>query len=191
MNEIPFMSTDQIGELAKALAKAQGELDNATKSAANPFFKSKYADLAEVINTIKATLSKYELAYVQLPFSARDGYVGVETVLMHSSGQHIKSRLELPVSKADAQGYGSAITYARRYAIAAMVGLAQEDDDANSAVGHTKKPTKVDAKAAETKLRRCQTLEELKAVFTSLPPQVKEAVNHVKDEVKATLEQAA
>ena len=131
--------SEQINELATALAKAQGELENASKSSNNPHFKSKYADLAEIINTTRPVFSSHGLSVTQCP-SFEAGVVSVETILMHSSGQWMSSTISAPVSKQDAQGVGSAITYCRRYALAAVAGIAQEDDDANSAVGHgTKK----------------------------------------------------
>jgi hypothetical protein len=126
--------SETIGALAKALAKAQGSLENASKNAANPHFKSKYADLAECLNTIRDVFAESGLSYVQFP-SFDNGVASVETMLMHESGEWISSVASAPVSKQDAQGVGSATTYLRRYSIAAMAGIAQEDDDANSAVG--------------------------------------------------------
>jgi len=130
--------SELINDLATALAKAQGELENASKSSSNPHFKSKYADLAEIINTTRPVFSANGLSVTQCP-SFEAGIVSVETILMHSSGQWISSTISAPVSKQDAQGVGSAITYCRRYSLAAVAGIAQEDDDANSAVGHSPK----------------------------------------------------
>lgn len=129
--DVPFEMSATIGKLAEALSKAQGEIDNAKKTSSNPFFKSKYADLAACISTIKEPLAKHNLAVVQLPFF-QGGAVGVRTVLSHSSGEWIASVLKLKPSKYDPQATGSAITYARRYSLCAMVGIAQEDDDGNS-----------------------------------------------------------
>ncbi len=129
-----MQKSDSIKELATALAKAQGQLENASKASVNPHFKSKYADLAEVINTIRPVFAEHGLSVMQCP-SFDAGIVSVETVLMHSSGEFIASTVSAPVSKQDAQGVGSAITYCRRYALAAVAGIAQEDDDANGAVG--------------------------------------------------------
>lgn len=124
--------TDSIAELAKALAKAQGEIENASKNAANPHFKSKYADLAEVLNTVRPVFSLHGLSVLQMP-SFDGGIASVETMLMHTSGEWISNTCSAPVSKNDAQGVGSAITYLRRYSLAAFAGIAQEDDDGNSA----------------------------------------------------------
>lgn len=130
--------SEQINELAAALSIAQGELENASKSSDNPHFKSRYADLAEVINCVRPVFSRHGLAFTQF-VSYNAGIVSVETVLMHKGGQYISGIISAPVSKQDAQGVGSATTYCRRYSLAAVAGLAQEDDDANSAVGHGSK----------------------------------------------------
>lgn len=127
-------SSEQINELATALAAAQGEMENASKSSENPHFRSKYADLAEVINCVRPVFSKHGLSFTQL-VGYEQGIVSVETVLMHKSGQWVSGTISAPVSKQDAQGVGSATTYCRRYGLAGMAGLAQEDDDANAAVG--------------------------------------------------------
>lgn len=129
-----MQKSESIKELATALAKAQGQLENASKSSTNPHFKSKYADLAEVINTVRPVFAEHGLSVMQCP-SFDAGVVSVETVVMHSSGEWMASTVSAPVSKQDAQGVGSAITYCRRYSLAAVAGIAQEDDDANSAVG--------------------------------------------------------
>lgn len=129
------MNNEPINELAAALAKAQGEMSNASKDTANPFFKSKYADLASVINAIKEPLSKNGLSYTQLFFENENGMY-MTTMLMHSSGQSIKSVYPIRPLKNDPQGIGSAASYARRYSLAAIVGLTQEDDDGN----HASKP---------------------------------------------------
>lgn len=146
-----MQKSDSIKELATALAKAQGQLENASKASVNPHFKSKYADLAEVINTIRPVFAEHGLSVMQCP-SFDAGIVSVETVLMHSSGEFIASTVSAPVSKQDAQGVGSAITYCRRYALAAVAGIAQEDDDANGAVGKAPaKPVQPQSKAGKPK----------------------------------------
>lgn len=128
--------SESIKELATALAKAQGEMKGAIKDASNPFFKSKYADLASVVEAIRAAFSKYGLSYSQGSEPSEKNEVRVETIIMHSSGEWLSNGiLSLPVSKADAQGFGSALTYARRYSLSAAVGVAPEDDDGNAAAG--------------------------------------------------------
>jgi len=120
----------EIDKLAEALAKAQSELEGAKKESTNPFFKSSYADLHAVIKSAFPHLSKHGLSVSQgneiIP-----GAVCVTTVLMHSSGQWLRSKIKLPLNKVDAQGVGAAVTYGRRYGLSAIVGIAQYDDDAN------------------------------------------------------------
>ena len=130
-----MQKSDSIAAISAALAKAQHDVENASKNAKNPHFKSKYADLAELLNTVRPVFSGHGLAIVQMP-SFENGIASVETLISHSSGEWISSICHAPVSKQDAQGVGSAITYLRRYSLAAMCGIAQEDDDANSAVGY-------------------------------------------------------
>lgn len=126
--------SDQINELAAAMAKAQGKITGALKDSANPFFKSKYADLASVWDACRGALSENGLAVVQFTESD-DAGVFVTTTLAHSSGQWMRCRLHLTPKDGTPQGMGSAITYGRRYALAAMVGVAQIDDDGNAASG--------------------------------------------------------
>ncbi len=159
-----MQKSDSIKELATALAKAQGQLENASKSSTNPHFKSKYADLAEVINTVRPVFAEHGLSVMQCP-SFADGIVSVETIVMHSSGEWMASTVSAPVSKQDAQGVGSAITYCRRYSLAAVAGIAQEDDDANSAVGKgpAKQTTVAIKKQPLTPERFTAALEKVKA----------------------------
>jgi hypothetical protein len=126
--------SEQINELAAALAKAQGKITGALKDSSNPFFKSRYADLASVWDACRASLSDNGLAVVQLT-EADDAGVYVTTSLVHSSGQWMRSKLRLTPKDGTPQGMGSAITYGRRYALAAIVGVAQVDDDGNAASG--------------------------------------------------------
>lgn len=139
-----MLKSENINELGAALAKAQGAVEGALKDSANPFFKNKYADLSSVWDACRQQLTVNGLSIVQTPTEAEGG-IGVETMLIHSSGQWLSNTFTMPVSKADAQGVGSAITYARRYALAAMVGVAPEDDDGNAA---TKAAPKAEAKKA-------------------------------------------
>lgn len=129
--------SDTIQKLATALAKAQAEIDNPHKNAQNPHFKNSYADLAEIINTVRPVLSRHGLSVVQLP-GWNDGRVTVETILTHESGEWISGMAESPIGKADAQAVGSATTYLRRYSMAAVCMVAQEDDDGQSATQSAK-----------------------------------------------------
>ena len=127
--------SEQVDKLAAALCKAQAEMGGAVKDAKNPFFKSSYADLTSVIKAIKEPFANNGLSYSQFPVTSEGGGgVGVVTVLLHSSGQWLESEFYLPLAKKDPQGGGSAITYARRYALQAMAGIPTADDDAEAAM---------------------------------------------------------
>lgn len=127
-----MLKSESIAALATALAEAQGEIENATKNSQNPHLKNRYADLAEILNTVRPVLSRHGLAVSQHPAFA-ENMVQVETILLHKSGEWMASTITTPVQKADPQGVGSAVTYARRYSLAAIVGLSQEDDDGHAA----------------------------------------------------------
>lgn len=129
-----------------ALAAAFGEIESATKSANNPHFKSKYADLTTVIEAIKPALIKHGLYFTQRPEPSDKG-VTIETVIGHVSGEEMSlGKLFVPANKNDAQGYGSALTYARRYALVTAFGVPVEDDDGNAAAKEQKaaKPDVID-----------------------------------------------
>jgi len=131
--EIDMKMSDTIAELATALSKAQGQIDDATKTGLNPMFKSRYADLAAIRSVIREPLAVNDLVVMQFPRTF-DNCVEVETMVLHNSGEYMSETLRLPVNKWDAQGIGSAITYARRYGLMSMLSIASEDDDGNAAV---------------------------------------------------------
>ena len=121
--------SESIAALAKALSQFQGEIKNPNNTADNPFFKSKYAPLNDILNLVRPILSKHGLSIVQAPTG--DGeHIIIHTTLLHSSGEFMEfPPLTLRTDKATAQGAGSAITYGRRYAISAILGISSEDDD--------------------------------------------------------------
>jgi hypothetical protein len=117
-----------IGQLAVALAAAQGKFDRIVKDTANPFFKSKYATLASIIDGTRKALADVKIAVVQaVEFEAN--LCSVTTILFHESGQWMRGTIAMPVAKLDPQGVGSASTYARRYGLSAFVNVAADDDD--------------------------------------------------------------
>ena len=133
MNNI---QSDQINELASALAKAQAEIGSVQKDQDNPYFKSKFSSLSMVWETVKPSLTKHGISIVQMPGSDERGYF-VQTQIMHSSGQWIRSTTYMKPSKEDPQGIGSLISYARRYALQAMVMACPDDDDGEMAMGRS------------------------------------------------------
>jgi len=146
--------SDNINELAAALAKAQAEMGSVHKDAANPYFKSSYATLANVWEAVKPSLTQNGLALVQMPGSDEHGYF-VQTQIMHSSGQWLRSTTRMKPAKEDPQGIGSLISYARRYALQAMVMACPDDDDGEAAMGRPQgkapsKPSNAPTKPVET-----------------------------------------
>lgn len=118
-----------------AMAKAQAKIEGAAKDKTNPGYKSKYADLASVWDACREPLTSNGIAVLQFPdYDPESKCVLLETIITHTDGYDKSFRLSVPVSKIDAQGIGSAITYARRYALMAAAGIAPEDDDGNAAV---------------------------------------------------------
>jgi len=134
-------TSETIEELAKALVKAQSQMGGAVKDSNNPFFKSKYADLGSVVKAIKESFCDNGLSYVQFPYTSERG-VGVTTRLMHVSGQWLEQEYTLPLAKQDPQAAGSAITYARRYALQSIAGIPTADDDAEAAMPRSPVPEK-------------------------------------------------
>ena len=157
--------SESIKELATALAKAQGSIKGAIKDSSNPFFKSKYADLASVVEAIRSSFAANGLSYIQTVEPSQADEVRVETMILHTSGEWISCGvLALPVSKVDAQGYGSALTYARRYSLSAAVGIAPEDDDGNAATAA--KPKQIDYSKHLAALGSAINLDDLQKAFT-------------------------
>lgn len=119
--------------LFSALAKAQTNMGKAAKDSTNPHFKSKYADLSSVMDACMPALNEAGIAVLQMP-ATEDGQMFVKTVLVHGeTGEQSECRVPLIVGKNDMQGYGSAVTYARRYGLMSMAGIAPDDDDGNAA----------------------------------------------------------
>lgn len=128
--------SESIGALAAALAKAQGAMHGAAKESRNPHFNSRYADLASIVDACRNELAKNEISYAQFPSTPEAGLVRMTTLLLHSSGEWLESEpLTVQAKDAGPQAVGSCLTYLRRYQLAAMVGIAPEDDDAEAAEG--------------------------------------------------------
>ena len=133
MNELQ-QKEKSMKTIATAFVKAQKEFGPALKTSTNPHFRSRYADLSACVEAVVDALNNNGLGLVQCTHECQDGVV-VETILIHESGENMTfGKLHVPATKHDAQGFGSALTYARRYSLMAACGIAPEDDDGNRAV---------------------------------------------------------
>lgn len=131
-------SSDSIAKLASALVRAQSTMGAAVKDSSNPFFNSKYADLGSVVKAVKEPFAENGLSYVQFPVS-EDNRIGITTRLMHASGEWLEQDFTIPFTQIDPQKAGSVLTYFRRYALAAVAGVPQADDDAEAAMYQARK----------------------------------------------------
>lgn len=187
--------------IATALAKAQANMGKALKQANNPHFRSKYADLGNVMDACLPALNEAGIALIQPTGEDEHGRY-VETILIHGeSGESLTCRVPLIVSKNDMQGYGSAVTYARRYGLMAMAGIAPEDDDGNAAAKappkqeqRQQKPQETDAEAIERAkeyLSEADSLDDLKERWGRIPKPVQASAEVIaaKDAAKERLSQ--
>ena len=152
-------------ELYTAFVKAQSSISKAAKDSTNPHFKSKYADLESVIDAVKPALIANGLAFIQKFHECDDG-VRVETVIIHESGQELSCGiLHIPASKKDAQGFGSAASYGKRYSLQSALGVASSDDDGNAAVKSVA-PIKVslDLEQVDREMMAAKSLDELQSI---------------------------
>ena len=186
--------------IASALAAAQAQMGKALKSATNDHFRRKYADLASVMDACLPALNANGIAVVQPTVDDESGRY-VETILIHGeTGTELKCRVPLIVQKNDMQGYGSAVTYARRYGLMSMAGIAPEDDDGNAAAkaapkGEDRKPAGPSPEAIEAAcdgLSDAESLDDLRAIWTDLPGPIRAVpkVEQAKDQRKGQLEAA-
>lgn len=175
-----MQQSEQIDKLAEALAAAQKEIGGAAKSSTNPHFRSKYADLSEVWATWQEVGPKNGLALMQVT-AMDNGSPILVTQITHKSGQWVRGEYPLNPVKNDPQGLGACVTYARRYCLAAMVGIAPEDDDGETASGRGQQATaKVDApKQTKTEQVKEQTksgvdlwLEKARAHVSQMPDRI-------------------
>jgi hypothetical protein len=184
-------------QIATALVKAQKSFGPALKSSTNPHFKSRYADLAACVEAVISGLNDNGIALIQKCYNCDNG-VMVETMFIHESGEMLEcGTLHVPASKQDPQGYGSALTYARRYSLMAACGIAPEDDDGNSASRRTEIKTTVnESQLADlmAAMDETTTLEELQKTYKTAyaaangDPVWQKKVIKSKDDKKAQLE---
>lgn len=155
-------------QISAAFVKAQSQFGAALKTSTNPHFKSRYADLSACVEAVIDALNQNGIALLQQTFECESG-VMVETVFLHESGEELRSgRFHLPASKQDAQGYGSALTYARRYSLMASCGIAPEDDDGNAA--SKPKPIKrineIQSSGFVEQMKIAENMDSLKEAYT-------------------------
>jgi hypothetical protein len=179
--------------IATALVKAQKAFGPALKTASNPHFKSRYADLAACVEAVIGGLNDNGIALIQKCYDCTDG-VMVETMFVHESGEMLECGiLHVPAAKHDPQGYGSALTYARRYSLMAACGIAPEDDDANAASKPAPKVTSATIDALLADIADCFTHDQLKEAFFKAIRAVgddaaaRDQITKAKDARKATL----
>ena len=174
--------------LFAALALAQSEVENATKGSTNPHFKSKNADLAEVLNTVRPVYSKHGIAIVQST-GFDGGMVSVTTALVHKEGGYVTSVASCTPAKTDGQGVGAATTYLRRYSLAAACGVAQEDDDGQSAAHN--RPASAPAKPSNQLLDLLAATEDATSeeVLRNLYKATESLVEHEKGEARKAIVQ--
>ena len=180
-------------QIASALVKAQKAFGPALKNSTNPHFKSRYADLAACVEAVIGGLNDNGIALIQRN-SLDDAGVTVETVFVHESGEMLEcGKLHVPAAKHDPQGYGSALTYARRYSLMAACGIAPEDDDGNAGSKPAPKVTEATIKALLADIAESNTHSDLREAFFQAIKKVGDDVNardqitKAKDARKATL----
>lgn len=158
-------TSESIKEIATALCSFQGEVEKINKEATNPFFKSKYATLANILDVIREPLHKNGLSFVQFP----TGQFGLVTRLMHNSGEWLEAEYEMQPTKNTPQEIGSCITYMRRYALGSILGLnIDEDDDGNAASKPTAQPQQTmneQKQLAMNDVKNAKTAKEVEDVW--------------------------
>ncbi|WP_175958447.1 ERF family protein [Burkholderia sp. BCC0405] len=201
-------TSESLGKISAALLAAQKAITFASKDATNPHFKNKYADLPAVIDAIKPALNEADIIFIQSASPSEDGKLHLATRLQHVSGEWIEDTLVMPLPKQDPQGYGSAMTYARRYALAAITGLYQDDDDGNSGSGVGERAasnttSKSASKRTESlpedpadmatveQMKAATTVPELVAIMNGLTKEQKAAANATFNQRMKELKKAA
>ena len=180
--------SESIAELAKALAAFQGEVKQPMKDRDNPFFKSKYVPLENVVEAITNIAPKHGLSFIQYPIN-QESKVGIVTILMHSSGEYLETQpIFAKPAKDDAQATGSVITYLKRYALSAVFGItSDEDDDGNAATNQTKQQNNQQQQRQQSSNAPNLLSEPQKKKLNVLIGQMQEAKELSRDEVVETL----
>lgn len=141
MNDTSTYNSPEIDKIAVALVKVQSEVGGVSKSGKNPHLRNSYATIGDVLDTVIPVAQAHGLVIIQRPMpSGNPNLILLQTLVVHESGQFLSSLIEMPLGKQDPQGYGSGMTYARRYGLMSFFGLKAEDDDGNAASGVTGPP---------------------------------------------------
>lgn len=193
-----FTFSETTASLDAALAKAQAEITTAAKDKINPHFKSKYADLASVAEVCRAVLPKHGISVTQWPVHSDDGRLHMVTRLAHA-GEWLAAEFSVPVAKQDPQGYGSAITYVRRFSLAAASGVVADDDDDGNAASKTAAAPKAASRSTyselQESLRGCSTREDVLKWAAEHAPQIDTLPNDwretLRSETKSLLKELA
>lgn len=192
-------TSESIKGIANALLLAQSEISFAAKNSQNPHFKNKYADLPAVIDAVKEALNRNLIVFIQSASPSDDGKLHLTTRLLHNSGEWIEDTAVCPLPKSDPQGFGSAMTYLRRYCLASMLGLYQDDDDGEAARATAPvQPQKVFVDTGEMilKIDAAQTVDDLRKAYIESVQAVNgdqialRALEKAKDKRKTELEAA-
>ena len=165
MSNILHGDSAQLGELFAALNKAQAEIDPAKKRASNPHFKSRYADLSTCLDAVLPALNKHGLSFLQLVGETSDNVVTLTTILAYSNGAYVSALSSCPLGRGGGpQATGSGISYLKRYAVSALVGLSTTDDDGNDAQGEARAKAEKEAAAELRRLQHLADIAESKAI---------------------------
>lgn len=186
-------TSETLTKIAPALVQAQDSIKFAIENAKNPHLKNKYADLSSVIDAVKPSLNAVGIAFLQTPSPSDDGRLHLTTRLLHSSGEWIEDTATCALSKQDPQGFGSALTYLRRYSLSSICGLYADDDDGNRASNNNEVAT-IDVAAIVKTITDTTSMPALQAAYKLAVTQCNgnvaatNAVIKAKDEMKSLLE---
>jgi hypothetical protein len=157
--------SDSIKSLAVALSKAQSEMPIAEMDKVNPFFKSKYATLSSVVKAARPVLTKHGLSVVQLPSTLGTGAPALETIIMHESGEWVAETAPLILSKQDMQQFGASVSYLKRIALSAAVGVVADEDDDGNATHEPKREAKKETKPGPKNYPPKSSYEDLECLY--------------------------
>lgn len=184
-------TSETIEKIAPALILAQNNIKFAVENSVNPHLKNRYADLSSVIDAIKPALNHVQIAFMQMPEESEAGIVRLTTRLVHASGEWIETTASCPMPKNDPQGFGSALTYLRRYSLSAICGLYADDDDGEMASQPAGKAIDIDYYIKS--IKESTSLDDLRTRYTAAikmingHPAFTKSLEKAKDEMKGKL----